>query len=169
MDNSQVSFKQERFAKYGEVYEFLDDVWGGLSSPDELRQYLPKRGAGPTLESPESYALRLRTTKLPRSFRDGIEKGVGKFGLANLSEDTPQQIQDIEENIDGLGTSLDLFVATTASTLLRYGSCVLLPDIDDEQNLTISLIPVSAIQNAAVIMGRLQRLVICSEVEDIDG
>jgi hypothetical protein len=163
MDKTSPGFKQKRFARYSEAYKFVDDIWGGLVDSDELREYLPRRGAGPTLESEESYRLRLQTTKLPRGFRDGIEKGVGKFGLVALDESTPPAIAGIENDVDGANSTLDFLVSGVIAALLRYGSCAVLVDTNDEQQLTLSIIPASSIQNVSQQGSVLARLTVASE------
>lgn len=149
MDKTQANFRQERYKRYIDEYEFLNDMWECLARIEDLSRYLPQRGAGPTLESATSYDLRLRVTSLPRAFRDGIEKGVGKFGIATLTEETPDAIRNIEDDLDGHGHSLDAVVSTVLMLLLKQSCCALLASIDEDKNISLNPISVDSIRNSA--------------------
>ena len=148
MDKSQANFKQDRYALYQDEYEFLEDMWECLARIDDLIRYLPRRGHGPTLESNKSYDLRLRLTSLPRAFRDGLEKGVGKFGIATLTGKTPDTIRAIEKDMDGQGHNLDAVVSTALMLLLKQSCCVLLATIDESKKISLNPISVDSIRNS---------------------
>lgn len=163
----QASYYQPSFEQYCQLWRFLDDIWEGLATQEKLALYLPRRGRAQSLESNESYQLRLQTTSLPRSFRDGIEKSVGKFGLATLDDDSPEPIAALEENIDGKGLQLDTLVSNLIQSMLRYGSAAILVDVVDVRPAAM-LVPVESIRNVDG-QSTLQRLTIASEEQQPDG
>lgn len=158
-DKSRADYRQPQFAKYLEEYKMIDDIWEMLSTEELLREYLPRRGTKGRLESDESYNLRLRTTSLPRAFRDGIERSAGRFGLAQLSEDTPEAIKALEKNFDGLGNDFDSVVFKVRTYLLKYGAVAGVVDFVDGQP-QFMVAPVQSLRNKALDGETVKRLTV---------
>lgn len=158
-DKARADYAQPDLHIYDAEYQLLDDIWDCLATREQLMRYLPRRGREPNLESWDSYLLRLKTTNLPRVFRDGIERAVGRFGVASFDEDTPDVIKNLRENIDGNETNLDTFVFQVLVNLLRRGCMAIVVDIVDNQPRA-TITPISSIKNRIYAEDRLQLLTV---------
>ena len=164
MDTSQVSYQQQQFSKYSEEYELINDVWELLAKTEDLKRYLPARYE----ESDESYLLRLQTTKLPRTYRDSVERAGGRLGNATVSDDALNPIKGLEANADGMGKTLDTLVFETFVYILKNECVAALIDVVNGQ-AAIQLIPVTAIRNISLAEdGSVARLVVESEEYEAD-
>jgi hypothetical protein len=99
---------------------------------DAGTKYLPKYDGeeGTAGDSTSEYGSRLTRTFLVNFYKDAVQNLVGRIFAQPLifSEDTPQEIMDLWQNVDDCGTVGDIFVPRVAADALGQGISEVLVD-----------------------------------------
>lgn len=110
-----------------EAWDINDALMGGTLYMRSLGEaYLPK---WPN-EEPDSYKKRLAVATLLPTYEETIKQNVGRVFAAptRLSDDTPEQIKEICQDVDLEGTCLDVWAQQLFSIGMQYGLAHILTD-----------------------------------------
>lgn len=103
-----------------EAWDINNALMGGtLEMRRQSETYLPR---WPN-ESKESYKQRLDVATLLPAYEESIKQNIGRVFAEPivLSDDTPQQVRDLTENIDLEGNRLDVWAQQFFSIAFQYG------------------------------------------------
>lgn len=122
-----VATPSPRMAALAEKRELVNDLMGGtFAMRAKSTRWLPQHPA----ESDGVYKTRLEKTYLDNFLSDTIDKAAGKiFSRPMKLCDTPPQIEELLDNIDGEGSGLDAFAQEVGKRSLAAGISYVLVDV----------------------------------------
>lgn len=118
---------------YNEMYtrwEMIDDLWGGTETMQQAgERWLPKMPA----EDSTSYYFRLKNSSFFNAFKRTVQFLVGKaFSRPiKLSEDMPEQLKALMDDIDRQGRNLTVFLKDGLEAQVKDGHAIYFVDHPD--------------------------------------
>lgn len=120
MTNITVNQRSPEVEAMARFWPVIDALMGGTAAMRKAGEtYLPQQPR----EDDEDYQYRLKTATLFPAYSRTVGVMAGKpfSKQAVLSEDTPERIRELAENIDGEGRSLHVFAADLMQEAISAG------------------------------------------------
>jgi hypothetical protein len=115
----------ENWVKYWRViWEVADDFYDGLNDYLIKSLYLFQKPGEPD----DAYTIRLISSDLDNHYRDAIDFYAGLLSQFEILEETPEELKDLFNNIDGAGNSLTVVSLQADKEILKKDSCLLFVD-----------------------------------------
>jgi hypothetical protein len=115
-----------------EDLELVNDLWEGMRK-NTIRKYIHQHAKEPD----DAYKLRLKRSEFDNYFRPTIEGYSGLLSNFTLSQDVALSIVEHQNDIDGQGNDLRVFLADADNAVLRDGCCGFIIDFPDTTGLNI--------------------------------
>lgn len=118
-ERSPVSIPNVGYEQMSIEWDLIHDLLGGTRTMrDAAQKWLPKEPA----ESSDAYRVRLNRSILYNGLEDTISKLKNRpFTHPVKVIDIPQEIQYLENDVDGNGKPLDTFIMEVLENLIKYG------------------------------------------------
>lgn len=179
-DPSLPSFQRPEFIKQLEWWETCLDCYGGdlnYLPVDRAKKYLPQERNEPD----DGYQSRLKRSPYEDYFASTIQGFAGAISGAIFTSKVPQQIEQINQNIDLKGNSIEVFFDDLDVSCLRDRYVFILVDfyrqevVNRDEELKhpprpfVRVIDPRQVINWHEDCGKLERLTICEEYHECTG
>jgi len=112
------------------IWQIADDIYDGLHDYVVRSYYLIQKPGEPDA----AYTLRLVTSSLDNHYRDAIDFYAGLLSQFEPTEDVPEDLTALFDNVDGAGNDLNIVLMMADKEILRKDSCLLFVDPGDGIN-----------------------------------
>lgn len=127
------AFESDAYQINKYIWQFIDDMWegrsawmtplAGITNPQKAMSYLPLEPAEPS----EEWVKRVRRSYMDNCFREAIQSSAGFLDFS-LNDDAHPSIVAHQNNIDGRGNSLYVFLRSADILSLKKERCGILVD-----------------------------------------